>query len=171
MFELVPLHETDPKKVAAFLEINRERFKPFSPVRSDRYFTPPHWKEACKASKAEWRDDKAYRFSIIHKGEEVIGKIDLDQVTRGAFQSAMLGYMLDRRHEGQSVMRRALEDVLALAFDEFSLHRVQAAIMPHNERSRTLAGRLGFREIGLAERYLELDGAWRDHMLYEKVAD
>lgn len=64
-------------------------------------------------------------------------------------------------------MRRALEDVLELSFGEFGLHRVEAAIMPDNQRSRNLATRLGFREIGLAERYLELDGAWRDHVLYE----
>lgn len=170
MFELVALHETDPKKVAQFLALNRERFQPFSPERSDHYFTDQHWKAACKAARGEWREDKAYRFCIVHKGEEVIGKIDLDQIVRGPFESAGIGYMLDRRHEGQSVMRRALEDVLALAFGEFALHRVQAAIMPHNQRSRTLADRLGFREIGLAERYLRLDGEWRDHILYEKHA-
>ena len=68
------------------------------------------------------------------------------------------------------VMRRALDDVLDLAFGEFELHRVQAAIMPHNERSRTLIKRLGFREIGLAERHLLLDGEWKDHILYEKIA-
>jgi len=167
MFELVALHETDPKKVAQFLALNRERFQPFSPERSDHYFTDQHWKAACKAARGEWREDKAYRFCIVHKGEEVIGKIDLDQIVRGPFESAGIGYMLDRRHEGQSVMRRALQDVLELTFGEFSLHRVEAAIMPDNTRSRHLVTRLGFREIGLALRYLELDGAWRDHILYE----
>ncbi|GGB63152.1 MULTISPECIES: GNAT family N-acetyltransferase [Henriciella] len=170
MFELVALHETDPKRVAHFLEINRERFQPFAPTRTDHYFTDRHWREACKLAKSEWKEDRAYRFCIIHKGEEVIGKVDLDQIIRGPFQSAVLGYMLDRRHEGQSVMRRALDDVLDLAFGEFELHRVQAAIMPHNERSRTLIKRLGFREIGLAERHLLLDGEWKDHILYEKIA-
>lgn len=168
MFELVALHETDPKQVAQFLTLNRERFQPFAPTRTDHYFTVKHWKDACKLARTEWKDDKAYRFCIVHKGEEVIGKVDLDHVTRGPFQSAVIGYMLDRRHEGQSVMRRALDDVLALAFGEFDLNRVQAAIMPHNERSLTLIRRLGFREIGLAKRYLHLDGDWRDHLLFEK---
>lgn len=169
MFELVALHECNPEKVAEFLTLNRERFRPFAPTRTDAYFTKEHWKAACRLARSEWRDDRAYRFCILHNNDTVIGKIDLDQVARGPFQSAVVGYMLDRRHEGQSVMRRALHDVLALAFGEFSLHRVQAAIMPDNVRSRTLASRLGFREIGLAERYLELDGAWRDHVLYEIV--
>ncbi|WP_158085662.1 GNAT family N-acetyltransferase [Henriciella aquimarina] len=171
MFELVALHECDPRQVAQFLSLNRERFQPFSPTRSDHYFTDAHWKAACKAARAEWRDDKAYRFCIVHNNADVIGKIDVDQVIRGPFESAVLGYMLDRRYEGQSVMRRALEDVLTLAFGDFSLHRVQAAIMPHNARSRTLITRLGFREIGLAERHLRLDGEWRDHILYEMLSD
>lgn len=167
MFELVALHECNPQQVADFLTLNRERFRPYSPTRSDNYFTREHWKAACRLAKTEWREDKAYRFCIVHNNDSVIGKIDLDQVARGPFQSGTVGYMLDRRHEGQSVMRRALQDVLELSFGEFSLHRVEAAIMPDNQRSRQLVTRLGFREIGLALRYLELDGAWRDHVLYE----
>ncbi|MEQ8557059.1 MAG: GNAT family N-acetyltransferase [Henriciella sp.] len=167
MFELVALHECNPARVADFLTINRDRFRPYSPTRSDNYFTREHWKAACRLAKVEWREDRAYRFCIVHNNDSVIGKIDLDQITRGPFQSATLGYMLDRRFEGQSVMRRGLQDVIELSFGDFNLHRVEAAIMPDNHRSRNLAGRLGFREIGLAKNYLELDGAWRDHVLYE----
>jgi ribosomal-protein-alanine N-acetyltransferase len=169
MFELVVLHQCDPRKVAHFLEMNRERFQPFSPTRSDAYYTAPHWRAACRRAKAEWRAGTAYRFCIVHRTSGVIGKIDLDQIRRGPFGSGDLGYLLDQRHEGQSIMRRALEEVLSMAFTDFQLNRVQAAIMPDNTRSSRLAGRLGFREIGLAERYLKLDGSWRDHKLFERV--
>jgi ribosomal-protein-alanine N-acetyltransferase len=37
--------------------------------------------------------------------------------------------------------------------------------MPENERSARLLERLGFERIGLARRYLFIDGAWRDHVL------
>lgn len=170
MFELVALHECDPKKVAHFLKINRERFQPYAPTRPDSYFTISHWRSACRRSKVERKDGTAYRFGIVHKNDEMIGKIDLDPVRRGPFNAADVGYLLDRRHEGQSVMRRAMEEVLTLAFGEFRLHRVQAAIMPENPRSAGLINRLGFRQIGLAEKYLKLDGDWRDHNLYEMVA-
>jgi RimJ/RimL family protein N-acetyltransferase len=100
----------------------------------------------------------------------VIGKIDLDHIRRGPFSTGDLGYLLDRRHEGQSIMRRAMEEVLSMAFTDFKLNRVQAAIMPENNRSAGLVQRLGFREIGLAERYLKLNGDWRDHLLFEMVS-
>lgn len=170
MYELVALHECDPKKVAHFLALNRARFQPVSPTRSDGYFTAAHWRAACKRSRAEWRAGAAFRFCIVYKNDEIIGKIDLDQIRRGPFGSGDIGYLLDRRYEGQSIMRRALQDVLKMAFGEFDLHRVQAAIMPHNTRSAGLVSRLGFRRIGLAERYLKLDGDWRDHDLFEIVA-
>ena len=168
MFELVVLHECDPKRVAHFLTINRERFRPFAPTRSEHYYTNSHWRAACKRSRLEWREGRAYRFVIIHKNTEVIGKIDLDHIRRGPFSTGDLGYLLDRRHEGQSIMRRAMEEVLSMAFTDFRLNRVQAAIMPQNTRSSGLVKRLGFREIGLAERYLKVE--WRDHLLFEMVA-
>ncbi|MFD2348345.1 GNAT family N-acetyltransferase [Nonomuraea ferruginea] len=27
----------------------------------------------------------------------------------------------------------------------------------------------GFTEIGVAEKYLHIDGEWRDHLLFEKI--
>ncbi|MCH2456843.1 MAG: GNAT family N-acetyltransferase [Henriciella sp.] len=170
MFELVALHECDPKRVARFMTLNRERFRPYAPTRSEHYYTNSHWRAACKRSKIEWKEGRAYRFVIIHKNEEVIGKIDLDHIRRGPFSTGDFGYLLDRRHEGQSIMRRAMEEVLSMVFTDFKLNRVQAAIMPQNTRSSGLVKRLGFREIGLAERYLKLDGEWRDHLLFELVA-
>jgi len=170
MFELVALHECDPKRVARFMTLNRERFRPYAPTRSEHYYTNSHWRAACKRSKIEWKEGRAYRFVIIHKNEEVIGKIDLDHIRRGPFSTGDFGYLLDRRHEGQSIMRRAMEEVLSMVFTDFKLNRVQAAIMPQNTRSSGLVKRLGFREIGLAERFLKLDGQWRDHLLFELVA-
>jgi [ribosomal protein S5]-alanine N-acetyltransferase len=170
MFELVALHECDPKRVARFLTLNRERFRPYAPTRSEHYYTNSHWRAACKRSKIEWKEGRAYRFVVMHKNEEVIGKIDLDHIRRGPFSTGDFGYLLDRRHEGQSIMRRAMEEVLSMVFTDFKLNRVQAAIMPQNTRSSGLVKRLGFREIGLAERYLKLDGEWRDHLLFELVS-
>ena len=45
------------------------------------------------------------------------------------------------------------------------LHRIMANYRPENERSGRLLERLGFVRGGLRERYLFIDGAWRDHVL------
>jgi ribosomal-protein-alanine N-acetyltransferase len=45
------------------------------------------------------------------------------------------------------------------------LHRVEATVRPENVASRAVLAKVGFREEGLLQRYLEVDRAWRDHLL------
>ena len=51
------------------------------------------------------------------------------------------------------------------------LHRVELNVRPENERSRRVAGKVGFREEGLRRRYLHIDGGWRDHICYALTVD
>jgi ribosomal-protein-alanine N-acetyltransferase len=60
-------------------------------------------------------------------------------------------------------MREELELVLRHACDDLRLHRVQASVQPGNERSAALVRGAGFRNEGLALRYLKVGGRWRDH--------
>ena len=56
--------------------------------------------------------------------------------------------------------------VLSFAFETLGLNRVEAACLPHNAASRRLLIKLGFREEGLARRYLCIDGRWQDHVTH-----
>ncbi|MEP7217197.1 MAG: GNAT family N-acetyltransferase [Anaerolineaceae bacterium] len=99
-----------------------------------------------------------------------IGQMHLSQIHRRAFQSAMLGYSIDHRHEGRGLMAEALRAALADAFGpRVALHRVQANVRPENTRSLALLDRLGFVHEGLAREYLFIDGAWRDHVMTARV--
>ena len=50
-------------------------------------------------------------------------------------------------------------------FGPVMLHRVEATVRPENAASRAVLAKVGFREEGLLQRYLEVDGGWRDHLL------
>ncbi|MGH3942516.1 MAG: GNAT family N-acetyltransferase, partial [Pseudonocardiaceae bacterium] len=50
-------------------------------------------------------------------------------------------------------------------FNRVGLHRVEATVRPENKASLRVLTKLGFRDEGLLVRYLEVDGAWRDHCL------
>ena len=50
-------------------------------------------------------------------------------------------------------------------FGPVMLHRVEATVRPENAASRAVLAKVGFREEGLLRRYLEVDRAWRDHLL------
>jgi ribosomal-protein-alanine N-acetyltransferase len=48
---------------------------------------------------------------------------------------------------------------------------VQADIRPENVPSQRLVERLGFSREGLLRRYLDIDGDWRDHLVYALLAE
>lgn len=92
-------------------------------------------------------------------------------VVRGAFQSAHLGYWVDRGHNGRGVATAAVAEVVRIAFHDLGLHRLQADTLVHNVASRRVLARNGFRPIGLAPRYLRIAGRWQDHVLHQRLAD
>lgn len=104
-------------------------------------------------------------FMTTPDGAEVIGACNLTDIVWGAFQSSHLGYSLDSKRQDQGLMTEALRLLIAYAFEEIKLHRIEANYMPTNERSAKVLRRLGFDINGYARDYLFLDGAWRDHVL------
>jgi ribosomal-protein-alanine N-acetyltransferase len=68
-------------------------------------------------------------------------------------------------------MPEAVAVVLRFAFDQLGLHRVEAAIVPRNARSRRVAEKLGMRDEGTSERFLQIRGVWEDHVRYAITAE
>ncbi len=110
-----------------------------------------------------------YPFVILHGGV-VAGDLNLTQVIRGPEESANVGLLVDRDRRGQGVATTAVALACRLAFEELALHRLQAGILPTNLASQKAFIRNGFERIGLARGYLFVDGAWRDHLLFQKLA-
>jgi ribosomal-protein-alanine N-acetyltransferase len=111
-----------------------------------------------------------YGFGIF-LGTRLAGEITLSSVLRGPFQSAYIGYWVDRDLAGLGIAPEAVVVVLAFAFDTLGLHRVEIAIVPRNRPSRRVVEKLGIREEGVALRFLEIDGRWEDHVRYAITAE
>ena len=163
-YVLAPLEMSQAEHLADYQIRNRERFAPYSPQRSETFYTPRYWRRARKKVAAERRASKAFRWVLLNQ-DDVIAQINLDQVTGGVMQSAVLGYSLDERFEGHGLMTHSLERIIGFAFNTLELHRINAAHVPENERSAAVLKRLGFEKEGFARSYLKLNGKWRDHVL------
>ena len=85
------------------------------------------------------------------------------QIVRGALRSGFLGYGVVAAHAGRGYMTEGTQLVLARAFSELRLHRLEANVQPGNRASIALVRRCGFVREGLSERYPKLGGQWRDH--------
>ena len=117
----------------------------------------------------ETASQELYPF-VICRGGAVVGDLNLTQLTRGPEESANLGLLVDRAIRGQGIATTAIALACRLAFDDLALHRLQAGIQPTNLASQKAFIRNGFERIGLARGFLFVNGAWRDHLLFQKLA-
>jgi [ribosomal protein S5]-alanine N-acetyltransferase len=103
--------------------------------------------------------------------DAIVGFFNLSHITRGALQSAYLGYAVGEPYAGHRYMRDGLELVLRHAFVDMDLHRIEANIQPGNHASIALARGAGFGREGFSRRYLKIGGRWRDHERWAILAD
>lgn len=129
-------------------------------VRSRQAFS-----SRCAARQRERQMGTGYGFGVFI-GSQLVGEMNVSSIQRGPFQNAYVGYWVDQRQAGHGYTPEALVVAMRFAFDDLRLHRLQIAIIPRNKPSRRVVEKLGIRLEGLAERYLEINGVWEDHMRY-----
>lgn len=115
----------------------------------------------------DWTRDQSYSFFLFRRDDDaLLGGITIANVRRGVSQSCTFGYWVGRPFARHGFMTEAVHGACCFAFDRLSLHRVEAATLPHNEASQGVLRKCGFEEEGLARRYLKIDGKWQDHVLF-----
>jgi ribosomal-protein-alanine N-acetyltransferase len=124
----------------------------------------------CALRERERQVGSGYGFGIF-VGPRLVGELTVSAIQRGPFQSASIGYWIDRDWAGQSLVPEAVVVALRFAFDMLGLHRVEVSIIPRNAASRRVAEKLDLRLEGISERYLEIDGNWEDHVRYAMTAE
>ena len=124
----------------------------------------------CAIRERERQMGTGFGFGVFYEGR-FVGEITLSSIQRGPLQSAFVGYWIDEAVAGQGLMPESVVTVLQYAFDTLRLHRVEINIIPRNAASRRVVEKLGLRFEGIAERYLEIDGAWEDHAHYAITAE
>ena len=107
----------------------------------------------------------AYGFGVF-VDQHLAGEVNLNHVLRGAMQSGTIGYWIDQARAGRGLIAESVVVLAGFAFEQLELHRLEICIVPRNTNSRRVMEKLGVREEGLAERYLEIDGVWEDHVRY-----
>jgi [ribosomal protein S5]-alanine N-acetyltransferase len=160
----------DAPALAALLNESRESFAPWEPLRDDEFFTVDHQRSLVVAALAAHAQGATVPLVIVD-GTTVIGRITLNGVTRGALQSASLGYWVSPRSQGRGFATAAVADAIALAFGGMELHRLQAETLLNNVRSQQALLRNGFRPYGVAPSYLKIAGRWQDFVLFHLLSD
>lgn len=119
----------------------------------------------CSGRQRERQLGTGFGFGVFVDGD-FAGEVNLSSVQRGPFQNAYVGYWIDERHAGNGYIAESLVVLARFVFEDLHLHRIQISIIPRNSASRRVMAKLGLREEGTAERYLEINGTWEDHVRY-----
>lgn len=146
---------------------SREFLTPWEPVWADDELTRGAFRRRIKRYQKETRLDSAYVFFVLRESDNaLVGGCTISNVRRGVTQCCTLGYWIGSQFARQGYMTSALRALLPFVFRTLGLHRVEAACLTDNDASKNLLARVGFRQEGLARRYLLINGEWADHLLF-----
>ncbi|QHW34249.1 GNAT family N-acetyltransferase [Paenibacillus rhizovicinus] len=165
--QLLVIDESYAERALAFVMRNREALAEWEPERNEAYFTLESQRKLIQQDRLGMNEGQSIRFWLKLAGEsdgELIGTASISNIVRGAFQSCHLGYRMDAAYRNSGYMTEALSHVVAFAFEQLNLHRIEANVMPRNAPSLKVCERLGFRREGLAHDYLRIAGKWEDHI-------
>jgi [ribosomal protein S5]-alanine N-acetyltransferase len=151
---------------------SREFLTPWEPVWARDELTKGAFRRRIKRYQKETRQDTAYAFFVYRKDDDqLLGGCTLSNVRRGVTQACSLGYWIGQRFARQGFMFDAVRALIPFVFSTLGLHRIEAACLPSNAASQNLLMKAGFRQEGLARKYLQINGEWRDHVLFALLED
>ena len=124
----------------------------------------------CAMRERERQLGTGFGFGIFHEGR-FAGEVTLSSILRGPFQNGSIGYWIDKDVAGIGLVPESVVVVLQFAFETLRLHRVEVAIIPRNMASRRVVEKLDLRNEGVALGFLEINGAWEDHVRYAMTTE
>ena len=171
--ERLALRNLTPENTEEMLDYcirNEEHLRQYEPTRDSGFYTYEGQKEILTESFRQYIAGTSIDLGIF-KDEKLIGKIKLSNIVYGILRNAFVGYSIDKEHQGKGYMKEALNTVCSYAFEEMGLHRLEASTLMENSRSQGVLKACGFNELGISEKYLYINGEWRDHKIFYKVND
>jgi ribosomal-protein-alanine N-acetyltransferase len=130
----------------------------------------PTFGSMVRRMRGEARAGRGLPFVVTYDGN-LVGQLTVGGMMWGSLRTAFIGYWVDESVAGRGVMPTALAMATDYCIGTVGLHRVEVNIRPENRASLRVVEKLGFRDEGLRERYLHIDGAWRDHRTFALCAE
>ncbi|MFG2984799.1 GNAT family N-acetyltransferase [Streptomyces sp. NPDC048258] len=168
--EMRGLGPGDAAGLAEAFARNRAYMAPFEPVRPEDFYTEQGQRARIEGMLAEQDAGRMVPYVLVAAATgEPVGAINLGSIALGPLCSGGVGYWVDRAWHGKGVATAALEEVCRTARDDLGLHRVEAGTLLDNLASQRVLAKAGFEPYGVAPRYLHINGAWRDHRLFQRL--
>ncbi len=165
----LPLHE-DYRHWAGLREASAAFLRPWEPAWSSDHLTRKSFSARVYwAQRASSEESALPLFLIRREDQRLLGAVTLDNIRRGPAQAGTIGYWIGQPYARNGYMREAVVALIHYAFTRLDLSRIESACLPENTPSRGLLEKCGYKYEGVAQSYLQINGRWRNHVLYANL--
>ena len=165
----LPVH-ADYRAWSGLRAASAEHLMPWEPVWAHDHLTRRAFTNRVYWAKRAESAGTALPLLLIRRADNVLlGAVTLDNIRRGPVQAGTMGYWIGAAFARQGYMREAVQSVVHHAFASLDLSRVESACLPENVASRGVLEKSGFKYEGVAQSYLQINGRWRNHVLYANL--
>jgi ribosomal-protein-alanine N-acetyltransferase len=149
---------------------SKEFLVPWEPTWADDHLSRKAFTNRVYWAQRSVNNGTAMPLFIFRRDDDaLVGAITLDHIKRGPAQSGITGYWMGAAYARQGFMREAIQAVVHHAFTVLDLSRIEAGCLPENKPSRQLLEKCGYKYEGVAQSYLQINGRWRNHVLYANL--
>ncbi len=164
-----PVH-TDYRAWTALRRDSAGFLTPWEPTWADDHLSRKSFTNRVYWAQRSISNGTAVPLFLIRRSDEVLlGAITLDNIRRGPAQAGTTGYWIGQPFARHGYMREAIEALVHHAFTTLDLSRIEAGCLPENVPSRRLLESCGYKYEGVAQSYLQINGRWRNHVLYANL--
>jgi len=160
------------KEILDFNIRNEQHFSRWEAKKSDDYFTKRYVKALVRYEDRQFRAAKEIPFWLMDREKndgKIIGRVSVFGIIPGNYSTCILGYKIDKDYEGKGYAKEAIRAVEAFLYKELGMRRIEALILPENERSIGLIRSLGYEFESVAVAVVEVSGIRRDHLRFYKI--
>ncbi|MEZ5779078.1 MAG: GNAT family protein [Paracoccaceae bacterium] len=149
---------------------SRDFLEPWEPVWSADHLTRKGYANRVYWAQRAFAGGTAMPLFLIRRSDAAfLGAITVDNIRRGPSQAATIGYWIGAPHARRGYMAEALRAVIHHCFTSLDLSRIESACLPENAASRGVLEKCGYKYEGVAQSYLQINGRWRNHVLYANL--
>lgn len=155
---------------AKLREDSRDFLVPWEPTWAHDHLSRKNFQNRVYWANRSITQGTALPLFLIRRDDNVLlGALTVDNIRRGPAQAGTTGYWVGAPFARAGYMREALAAVVHYAFTELDLSRLEAGCLPENAASRGLLEKVGYKYEGVAQSYLQINGRWRNHVLYANL--
>jgi phosphinothricin acetyltransferase len=116
--------------------------------------------------------DGAHPIVVVEDGQAIVAFASTSSYRPRACYAGIAEFSVyvAREARGHGAGRLAMEALIAEA-ERAGLWKLLSRVFVENAASRSLLRSLGFREVGIYEKHGQLDGAWRDVVIVERLIE